>query len=54
MEIVLAEGATSGHASSSQFGRAAFTTFQQCVVNWGYGGIVSNIGKPDESIPGYL
>ncbi|KAL6714234.1 hypothetical protein ACLMJK_007657 [Lecanora helva] len=44
IEVILAAGAESGHASSQQIGVAAFTIFTECVVKYGYGGIANNIG----------
>ena len=45
VQMVLAPGAQSGRASSTEFGQAGFTTFRQCVTQWGYGGIAWDIGK---------
>ena len=45
VQLVLAPGTQSGRASSTEFGQAGFTTFRQCVTQWGYGGIASDIGK---------
>ena len=42
---MLAIGATSGHISSTNVGRAAFTLFEVCVVGYGVGGVVTNIGE---------
>ena len=45
VQAVLAPGVTSGKASSTQVGQAAFDTFQHCVIKYGYGGIAANIGR---------
>ena len=45
LQIVLAGDAESGVVPSTDFGSAAYTMIQQCVVKYGYGGIVSQIGK---------
>lgn len=45
MQPFLKEGATIGHASSTEIGQAAFTMLQACVVERGMGGMALNIGK---------
>ncbi len=49
MEIVLISGKVSGHMSLTQFGLAAYTLFDVCVVHYGYGGVAGNVGKCTES-----
>ena len=45
VQIVLALGAYSGHATSLEFGTAAITLLEQCVKKYGYGGEASEIGE---------
>ena len=45
IQLVLVDGAASGHASSTQFGTAALTIIRQCVVKYGYGGFASKFGE---------
>lgn len=45
-QVILANDAMSGHASSTEFGQAGFTMFQECVIKYGYGGVVTKIGEP--------
>ena len=44
MQAVLLRGATTGHASMTQVGQAAYTIFQHCVIDKGVGGIAADIG----------
>lgn len=44
MQPLLLRGAMTGHASSTQLVRAAYTLFQKCVVEKGLGGIAADIG----------
>ncbi|KAM0796442.1 hypothetical protein BDR22DRAFT_525996 [Usnea florida] len=46
----LKENVVSGHASSTEIGQAAYTTFQLCVVQRGVGGVASNIGPMRSNI----
>jgi len=45
VQVLLAPGVSSGKASSTQVGQAAFNTFQHCVVSYGYGGVAGGIGE---------
>ena len=42
---LLASDVTSGHASATQLGGAAYTLFHRCVIEKGIGGIAANLGK---------
>lgn len=44
MQTLLLRGAVTGHASSTQIGQAAYTLFQRCVVDRGFGAIAAQIG----------
>lgn len=44
VQPLLLRGAMTGHASSTQLVRAAYTLFQKCVVEKGLGGIAADIG----------
>lgn len=45
IQPLLANGATSGHASADEVGQAAYNLYHHCVVKRGVGGIVTNIGR---------
>lgn len=45
LQIVLEKSVSTGRASFIEFGVAAETVVRQCVINYGYGGIVSKIGE---------
>ena len=46
LQTVLAGGASSGTASTTDIGVAANALIKHCVVSHGVGGIVSHIGRP--------
>ena len=45
VQPMLSIGATSGHISATNVGRAAFTLFDVCVMGYGVGGVATNIGE---------
>ena len=47
MQVVLSPGQITGRSTPSEIGDAAFTLFDTCVIPYGYGGLVSNIGGDD-------
>ena len=51
IQVILAPGFTSGKATSTQVGQAAFNTYSHCVVKYGYGGIAAQIGECVISAP---
>ena len=44
VQPLLLRGAATGHASSTELGRAAYTLFERCVVDKGTGGVAVEIG----------
>ena len=50
IQPMLAIGATSGHASTNNVGRAANTLFHHCVMGHGVGGVATEIGKTKSCI----
>ena len=46
---MLREGKNTGSIDQTQFGTAAYTLFDVCVVHYGYGGVAENVGECTES-----